>query len=103
MHLFAEVSDKTSGRHGYRVGGIELWARADPPGALQNDNVTVVGMEVRPAEMIALGPFCIHGIKSRLVGVAGHDGGLSAPRVHGTPGNLLRQFVDHSRRIEFGR
>src|SRR5216683_5615726 len=104
MHLLAEMGDETSGRHWRStLFGIEFWSRADPPGALQHDDVTVVGMEVRPAEMVALGPFGVDGIEAGLGRVAYNDGVLRAASVDRAPRNLVRQLVDHRGWIEFCR
>src|SRR3954447_19212623 len=63
MHLLAEMGHEAAGGHRRGVGGIEFRSRADPPGTLQHGDVAVVGMEVRPAEMIALQPFRHHRIE----------------------------------------
>src|ERR1043165_8047143 len=57
VDLPAQMGDEAAGRHRHReVGGIELLAAADPPGALQHGDEAVVGMEVRLAEVVALEP-----------------------------------------------
>src|SRR5215475_5032063 len=57
MHLLAVVGYKAARRHRDGVVlRIEFRTRAYPPGALQHDDVAVVGMKMRMAEMIALGP-----------------------------------------------
>src|SRR5262249_9476888 len=57
MHLLAEMSDEAAGGHRHAaVLRIEFGTRTDPPGALQHNDIAVVGMEMRMAEMIALGP-----------------------------------------------
>jgi hypothetical protein len=59
-------------------------------------------MEVRPAEMIAFGPFGIDGIEAGLGRIADNDGVLRPRRVDRAPRNLVRQFVDNGGGIEFG-
>src|SRR5207244_704846 len=70
MHLLGEMGDKAAGRHRRRVGGVEFRPRADPPRALQNDDVAVVGVEVRAAVMIAVGPLVVHHIEAGLSSAA---------------------------------
>src|SRR3984957_2078092 len=102
MHLLAEMRHEASGGHRGRIGGIEFRARAHPPGALDHGNEAVVGMEMRPAEMIARGPFYVDGIESRLGRIANQDSHLRAFVADRTPLNLVRQFVDHRGGIELG-
>src|ERR1700756_1259616 len=103
MDLLAVMRDKTAGRHrDGAVLGIEFGAGADPPGALQHHDVAVVGVEMRVAEMIALGPFGVDHVEAGLVGITNHDRVLPATRVHRTPRNLVGQFEDDGRGIEFG-
>src|SRR5690242_14772439 len=64
MHLSAEMGDEAAGRHRHReVGGIEFGTAADPPGALEDRDETVIGMEVRPAEVVALEPLVHHHVE----------------------------------------
>src|ERR1700761_2617748 len=70
MHLFAEMRDETAGGHRGGIGRIEFRSRAYPPGTLQHGDVTVVGVEMGSAEMIALGPFRVHHIETGLVRIA---------------------------------
>ena len=94
------MGDKAAGRHRRRVGGIEFRSRADPPRALQHDDVAVVGMEVRAAEMIALGPLVVDHVKAGFGRIAYDYSTLRAGGVDRAPGNLVRQFVGDRGRIE---
>src|SRR5205823_14232124 len=62
----------------------------------------VVGMKMRAAEMIALGPFIVDCIEAGLGRIANYDGVLCAGGVDRTPRNLVGQLVDHGGWIEFG-
>src|SRR5215470_11127731 len=67
MHLLTVMGHETAGRHwNSAVLGVEFRTGTYPPGALQHDDVAVVGMEMRAAEMIALGPFGIDDVKAGL-------------------------------------
>src|SRR3979411_127411 len=66
MHLLAEMGHEGAFPHRHRVGGIELVAGADPPGALEHRDEAVVGMEMRAAEIIAGAPFVDDAVQARL-------------------------------------
>ena len=103
MHLFAEMRHKAAGGHrGGAVFRIEFRTGAHPPGALQDLDVAVVRMEVRVAEMVSLGPFVVDDVEAGLGRIAHHHRDLRAGRIDRAPRNLVRQFVDHGGRIEFG-
>src|SRR5262245_29553160 len=103
MHLLAEMRYEAAGRHRYRAAlRIEFRTRADPPRALQDHDVAVVRVKMRPAEMIALGPFGVHHVEARLVRISDHDRVLCAPRIHRSPWDLVRRLVDDGRGIELG-
>jgi hypothetical protein len=76
---------------------------ADPPCTLQHDDVAVVGVEVRAAEMIALGPLVVDHVEAGFCGISHDNSALRAGSVDRAPGNLVRQFVDDGGRIEFCR
>src|SRR5579862_2442414 len=100
MHLFAEMGHEAAGGKRGRVGGIEMRPGADPPGALQHDDVAVVRMKVRAAEMVALGPFGIDHVKSGFAGIANDDGLLCPAGIDWTPWDLVRQFEDDRGGVE---
>src|SRR5262245_9441917 len=98
MHLLAEMGYEGAGRQRNAVIGIECRSAAHPPRPAEHGDESVVGMEVRPAEMIALEPLVEHDVKSRLRRVADEHRVLRAGGAWWIPFDLVRQFVGESRR-----
>jgi hypothetical protein len=97
------MGDKGAGGKANAVVGIECRSAAHPPRPAQHGDEAVVGMEVRPAEMVALEPFDAHDVKPRLRRVAHEHRVLHAGGAGRIPFDLVGQFVGDSRRIELGR
>src|SRR5262249_41727297 len=103
MHLLAEMGDEGAGRQRNAVIGIECCSAAHPPRPAEDGDEAIVGMEMRPAEMVALEPLVEHDIKSSLRRVAYEYRVLRAGGAWRIPFDLVRQFVGESRRVELGR
>src|SRR6516164_10105018 len=84
-----------------------LWGHprsaAHPPRPAQHGDEPVVGMEVRPAEMVALEPLVEHDVKPGLRRVAHEHRVLRAGGAWRIPFDLVGKFVGERRGIELGR
>src|SRR5689334_309215 len=78
VHLFAEMGHECAGAHRHRLVRVEFVARTDPPGALQDRDETVVGVEMRTAEIVSLEPLVDHDVEARLLGIADQHGAAVA-------------------------
>src|SRR4029077_17812694 len=85
MYPARVVHHETPRRHRNRAVGIEFRAGADPRRSLEHGDEAVVGMEVRPAEMIARGPLDHNRIESRFRRFAGQHCGLNPGGWHKPP------------------
>src|SRR5262245_20651309 len=101
MHLLAEMGDEGAGRQRNAVIGIECCSATHPPRPAVDGDEAIVGMEMRPAEMVALEPLVEHDVKSGLRRVAYEHRVLRAGGAWRIPFDLVRQFVGESRGIEF--
>src|SRR5262249_20037040 len=89
------------GRQGHGVVWIERGSASHPPASGDDCDEAIVGMEVRPAEMIALEPLVADDVKPRFRWIAYHYRVLRACRGRRAPLDLIGQSVDEHRRIEF--
>src|ERR1700760_4044590 len=95
VHLLAVMGDEAAGGHRNRaLLRIEFRSRTDPPRSLQHHDVAVIGVEVRAAEMVALGPLVVDHVEAGLGGIADHHRLLRAARADRTPWNLIGKLVD---------
>src|SRR5882762_5805761 len=90
MNLLAIMGDEAASRHSHgALIGVELASRADIPSPLKHGDKAVVGMKMRPAEMVSFRPFRHHGIKARFGWIANQNGILCAACIRRAPGNLV--------------
>ena len=100
VDLLAEVGDESAGRERDGRVGIEPGAGADPPGAGEDGDEAVVGVEMGMAEMTG-SPFHEDDVEAGLRRVAGNDGHLRADGIVG-PMDLIGQFVGDSLGVKIG-
>ena len=79
MDLAAVVDDIASRGRGHGALRVELLAGSHPPGAGEDREEAVVGMEVRAAH-VPREPLNAHDVRARLAGVAEQHGRLVRPR-----------------------
>src|SRR5215469_1369490 len=70
VHLLAVVGHERPRVHRHRILRIELVAGADPPGALEHRDEAVIGMEMRPAEIVPGEPLVDHDVEPGLFRIA---------------------------------
>src|SRR5262249_57564416 len=51
VHLLPKMGDEGACGHGYRVVGIKLVTRADPPRSLQHGDEVIIRMAIWPPEL----------------------------------------------------
>src|SRR5262245_14512446 len=102
MHLLAEMGNEGAGWHRNAVVRIEGRSAAHPPGAVEDGDEAVVGMEVRLAEVVALEPLVADDVEPRLRRIAYQHRVLRARGGRRIPFDLIRPLVDDRRRIELG-